>query len=199
MRSTVRRRSEGDLGERRSSATSMQGLRVSTACRYRRVRPRRGEGRRSCYCVDCDGGYALGSGASPGTPRPQVAERTRDQIRSLQEEKLSRTPAQRNRLSAPLRAAAKSKSQALARVQNLRPALEVGQDGRVLVDITARIGPELIALINRKGGLVVSSFRARLAPCPQRPLEALEALAENAAVRSVAPAARLPPTQDSGR
>ena len=68
--------------------------------------------------------------------------------------------------------------------------------GRVLLDITARVSPRLLSKIKRLGGEVISSseryhtIRARLA------LNKLEALAADAAVRFVAPAAE--PMTDGG-
>src|SRR5436190_2857806 len=88
----------------------------------------------------------------------ELQPHTREQIRILQEEKLSRTPAQK-KLDSQLLYALREKRQGLAarNVASLKSALPFERDGRVLVDITAKVGPSLLSCIEQTGRTVGSS------------------------------------------
>src|ERR1041385_7089530 len=90
---------------------------------------------------------------------PELLPQTREQIRILQEEKLSRTPAQK-KLDSQLLYALRERRQGVA-VRNLtsmRSALSVESDGRVLVDIRGEVAASLIELIERNGGTISSAL-----------------------------------------
>ena len=118
-----------------------------------------------------------------------LAAHTRDQLRLLHEEKISRTPAQR-KLDSQLVYALRQKrlgfvAPGLAR---LRPGALAEQDGRLLVDLNATVTPDLIEFIARSGGLVVNSFPRYGAIRAWVSWDTVELLAARRDVRSIRPA-----------
>jgi len=82
-----------------------------------------------------------------------------DQIRSLQEEKRLRTPAQRKLDSQLVYALKRGRGVAtLAAAPLLRPSLDVERDGRVLVDLRAEVTLSLLRFIEANGGTLVERF-----------------------------------------
>jgi hypothetical protein len=132
---------------------------------------------------------ALLSFARSGWAAPDLPSHARDQIRFLQEEKLSRTPAQK-KLDSQLIYGRRERRQGFAsrNVTSLRPALSLQEDGRVLVDITAEVTPALLASIEQRGGTIVSSFERYRAIRALFPLDEIEALAAQPLVRAIRPA-----------
>jgi Proprotein convertase P-domain/Subtilase family/Immunoglobulin domain len=139
-------------------------------------------------------GLALLTGpAALGAPAPKnsLGARALEEIRLLQEQKASRTAAQK-----------KLDSQLLYGLEELRHGYAVNglgafkavlarqSDGRVLVDIDAQAAPKLLDFIRQNGGSVLSSFPRYQAIRAQIPLELSEALAQRPEVRSVRPAGR---------
>ena len=105
------------------------------------------------------------------------------------DEKSSRTAAQ-NKIDSQLLYALKQKRGETRGVPTERINIELDQKGRALVDITARVSPQVSSQIRKLGGVVISeepqyhSIRARLA------LEKLEALAGRKDVSFIGPAAQ---------
>ncbi len=132
------------------------------------------------------GASALGVSGAEGL-RPV----TREQIESLQAEKLSRTPAQR-KLDSQLVYAVRQQRQGFVsrKVLLLRPDLGIEADGRVLVDIRAEVGPGLLDFIERNGGRIINSFERYHAIRALLPLNAMEIVAGQPGVRSIRPAER---------
>src|SRR5678810_106287 len=88
----------------------------------------------------------------------QLGANTLEQIRLLQSEKLSRTPAQK-KMSSQLLYYLRKKRQGIVGfgLNALRPSVPIEPDGRILVDLHAKVTPALVQLIRANGGLVVSS------------------------------------------
>jgi len=109
-------------------------------------------------------------------------------LRLAQDEKASRSAAQK-KIDSQLLYALKQKRGETEGVPTEPIRLELDQKGRVLVDITANVTPQVGSLVRKLGGSIISSdermhtMRARLA------LEKLEALAALKDVRFIAPAA----------
>jgi hypothetical protein len=105
------------------------------------------------------------------------------------DEKSSRTAAQK-KIGSQLLYALKQKRGETRGVPTERINIELDQEARALVDITARISPQLSSQIRKLGGVVISeepqyhTIRARLA------LEKLEALAGRKDVTFIGPAAQ---------
>jgi subtilisin-like proprotein convertase family protein len=124
-------------------------------------------------------------------PEFLLAPQTRDQIDSLQTEKLSRTPAQR-KLDSQLVYAVKEKRQGFVsgNAISLRSSVATERDGRVLVDISAVVAPSLLSFIEQNGGTVIASFERYHAIRALLPISALEIVAADPQVRSIRPAER---------
>lgn len=105
------------------------------------------------------------------------------------DEKASRTAAQK-KIDSQLLYALKQKRGETKGVPTDRVNIELDQKGRALVDITAKISPQVSNQVRKLGGIVISeepqyhTMRARLA------LEKLEALAGRKDVSFIAPAAQ---------
>lgn len=115
--------------------------------------------------------------------------RANDRSQTVLDEKESRTPAQK-KIDSQLLYALKQKRGITKGVPTERITLELDQEGRALVDITAHVTTEVLAQIRKLGGTVISNdaryhtIRAGLA------LEKLEALAKRKDVMFIAPAAQ---------
>jgi hypothetical protein len=109
-------------------------------------------------------------------------------VQSFQDEKASRTAAQK-KIDSQLLYALKQKRGETEGVPTEPIELELDQKERALIDVTANVSPQVESQIRKLGGAIVSSdqryhtIRARLA------LEKLEALAALKDVRFIAPAA----------
>ncbi|HWQ36072.1 MAG TPA: S8 family serine peptidase [Blastocatellia bacterium] len=120
----------------------------------------------------------------------QISLAALQQIEALAQEKESRTPAQQ-KIDSHLLLALKVRrgdplvSAVPAARQNTALA---DSAGRTLVDIRAEVSKELLSKIEQLGGEVVSSFARYKAIRARLPLDSLEALAGEAAVRFIAPA-----------
>jgi len=105
------------------------------------------------------------------------------------DEKASRTAAQK-KIDSQLLYALKQKRGETRGVPTERINIELDQKGRALVDIAAKVSPQVTSQIRKLGGIVISederyhTIRARLA------LEKLEALAGRKDVSFIAPAAQ---------
>ena len=138
------------------------------------------------------GGMRSSRAADAGLPAVTV-----QQISALLEQKDARTPAQRKLHSHLVYAIKMSRNEPIAPgvpTQRLNFAPEA--DGRVLVDITAKVTEPLLALVRQNGEVVSThpdydAIRARL------PLGGLEVVAGSADVRWIRPA--LEPKKQTGR
>ena len=123
--------------------------------------------------------------------KQELNAQAREQIRILQEEKAARTPAQRKIDSQLVHALRKKRFGLVAPgLTSLKVDLEIEADGRVLVDLRAKVTPELLEFIERNGGKVVNSFEKDNAVRAQVPLDRIEGLAARPEVRSLRPADR---------
>ena len=109
------------------------------------------------------------------------------QIQALQEEKATRTPAQRKMDSQLIYAAKELRGQAIATgAPAVKANIKFAPDGRVLVDMDAEVTPELLREVARVGGEVVSrfaQFRAVRALLPAGQIETVAALGEVKTIR----------------
>ena len=116
----------------------------------------------------------------------------REQIRLLQEEKAARTPAQRKIDSQLVHTMRKKRFGLVAPgLTSLKVEIDLEPDGRVLVDLRAKVTPGLLEFIARNGGTVVNSFAQDNAIRAHVPLDQIEALAARPEVRAVRPADRM--------
>src|SRR5579859_7990779 len=129
------------------------------------------------------------SGANPN--KLELEPVARDQIRALQEEKLSRTAAQK-KIGSQFLYLLRQKRQGMVApgLKVFKPALESEPDGRFQVDLRAIVSPALLRFIRPNGGLVVNSFEREGAIRALIPVETAELLAQRPDVRSIRPAAR---------
>ena len=110
-------------------------------------------------------------------------------MQAVYDEKASRTPAQK-KIDSQLLYALKQKRGETRGVPTERIIIEFDQKGRALVDITAKVSPQVTSRIRKLGGIVISedaryhTIRASLA------LEKLEALATLRDVSFIAPPAQ---------
>ena len=118
-----------------------------------------------------------------------IAATTQDQIRALHDDKTRRTPLERKLDSQLIYACRQNRGEATAAgASHLRPSLGRREVDRVLVDLKAEVGPELLREIERRGGRIVNSFPQHGCLRAWLPLNAVEPLAANAAVRRIRPA-----------
>ena len=110
-------------------------------------------------------------------------------VQTVLDEKSSRTAAQK-KIDSQLLYALRQKRGETRGVPTQRINIELDQKGRALVDITAKVSPQVSSRIRTLGGVVISeepqyhAIRARLA------LEKLEALAGRKDVSFIGPAAQ---------
>ncbi|PWU15848.1 MAG: hypothetical protein C5B50_14830 [Verrucomicrobia bacterium] len=115
--------------------------------------------------------------AAQGAPLEQSAQ---DQIAALLKEKASWTPFQVKMESALIHASKKQSGRTFAPgAPKLELDLKKESDGRVLVDITAKVTPGLLAQIRRDGGEVVNSFPRFRAIRAKLQIDQLEKLASH--------------------
>lgn len=106
-------------------------------------------------------------------------------------EKESRTAAQKKLDSHLVLALKKSRGEPpLDKPTSLAPDLVIEADGRVQVDLTAKVSSELLQQITTSGGTVVSSFETMKAIRSKLPLGQVEAIAARADVTFISPAAQ---------
>jgi hypothetical protein len=121
-----------------------------------------------------------------------VPQRALDQIAALLEEKASWTAVQAKQESELIHAVKNRRGQAFAAgAPDLRLDLKPEADGRVLVDIKAKVSPDLLALIKSGGGQVLNSlprFRAIRALVTLDQLDTLAASDDVVFIRRAVPA-----------
>jgi len=123
-------------------------------------------------------------GAVPARAAEALSPSALAQIQALQQEKASRTAAQKKLDSQLVYALRLSRNELSAfGITNLHPNVNVAPDGRVLVDVDAVVTAALLSQMSQAGGEVLDSVpqfntvRARL------PLSQLESLATAAGVK----------------
>jgi uncharacterized repeat protein (TIGR01451 family) len=121
----------------------------------------------------------------------QVSDAVMQQIAALEQEKTSRSAAERKLDSQFVFRLKQNRGQAIAAgVTHLKPKVKFEADGRVLVDIDAAVTPKLLTEIQQAGGMVINSFPQFRAVRAQVPLEQLERLAGSSDVKFIKPAAK---------
>jgi subtilisin family serine protease len=130
--------------------------------------------------------------AQDGGPSSFVlSAEVKKQLNAMRMEKAARTPAQK-KMSSQLVHAVKARRGELEQMglSSLRPGVKVDDDGTVLVDITARVTPGLLADIENLGGVIINFYEEYDAIRARVPLEAVEAIAEDDDVHRIGPAER---------
>ena len=101
-------------------------------------------------------------------------------------EKETRTAAMQKMDSQLVLAVRKNKGEALP--EGVQPAVKTDAAGRVIVDVTSDVTPEVLGSIERMGGAVLSQFPGQRALRAAVPVSGLERLASEPAVRFIRPA-----------
>jgi len=128
--------------------------------------------------------------AEPPQSHTQFSDSQR-QIAPLQSEKHSRSAAQRKIDSQLLYELKKHRGEAIAQgVPTPETGVKIDQDGRVLVDIQARVTDGLLEKIKRSGGKIINSFAEYNAIRALIPLNQVEVLASLDDIRFIRPAVK---------
>lgn len=131
----------------------------------------------------------LASSAMPGpvaAEEPRLSASVLEQIRAVYEEKASWGPGLR-KLGSQMILEMKGRrgEVAVKSLPRLRSKIQVDPDGKVLVDIRADVNEDLLLRIGELGGEVTGSFAQVRTIRARMPLDELESLAAEPAVRSV--------------
>jgi uncharacterized repeat protein (TIGR01451 family) len=130
--------------------------------------------------------FLSGSAAAQGEGISQGALR---QIEALIEEKESRTPSQMKIDSQLLYSLKQKRGERMAPgVESLAMGVREAADGSVLLDIQARVTPEVLGAIRKAGGEVVYSYEQFGAIRARLPMGALEAIAGLDEIKFIGPA-----------
>ena len=120
----------------------------------------------------------------------KLSQSAQDEIADLMKEKASWTPAQCKLDSHLIHAMKLKQGKAFApKATHLRMDVKEQSDGRVLVDITATVTPEVLALVKSSGGEVINNFPRFNAIRALVTLTNLETLAASPDVKMIQPAA----------
>ncbi len=137
------------------------------------------------------------NGESSGAVK-EARESVQSEIAALAGEQAVRTPAQRKLDSQIVLALKKSRKEPpFDKTTSLKPGLLVQADGRVLVDLKARVSAGLLEQIEQSGGQVINSFDAARAIRALIPLTQAEVLAARDDVDFISPAAEATTNQTS--
>jgi hypothetical protein len=133
---------------------------------------------------------SLSQGAFAQNPG-KITNATRTQITALVKDKIARTVVQQ-KVDSHLLAGAELRRRGFINkaVPKLRTPVQVETDGRVLVDIDARVTAELLRAIETAGGTVLGSYPREKMVQALLPLEKIEQVAMHDEVRFVRPAAK---------
>lgn len=133
--------------------------------------------------------FACGLLLLPGSNAVQAQQLSASalaQIAALQQEKETRTPAQKKISSQLVFAAKESRNQIIAGgVPKLSSGISRAANGGVMVDIKATVTADLLAAITRLGGTIHSSFPQFNFVRATLPLSALETIAARSDVKSI--------------
>ncbi len=125
-------------------------------------------------------------GAASGHAQPQVTASAAEQISLVQQVKASRNPAQRKISSQLLQELDQQRGAAyLARLPKLQPSSLLNADGTFLIDMTATVDSDLLARAEALGATVINAFPQWNSARLRLPLDALEDLAAESAVKSL--------------
>ncbi len=134
-------------------------------------------------------GVAAATNASTILDPGKISPGALDQIAALQEAKRQRTPAQKKLASSLIDAEKMRRGEPLgAGVATLPAQLDQDPDGRVLVDMDAKVNDELLKQIELAGGKVVNHFAQYDAIRAWLPVAQAEALAGRTDVKFIRPA-----------
>jgi len=121
--------------------------------------------------------------------KPQITREAMRQIEASMKEKESRTKEQQKIDSQLLYKLRQKRGQSAAPgVRSLIVGVEEGNDGKVLLDIRAKVTREVLETIKQQGGEIVSAHRQFNAIRAKLPLEALETIASLSEVSFIQPA-----------
>jgi hypothetical protein len=119
----------------------------------------------------------------------QLSEEALKQIEILQKEKEGRSPIQRKIDSQLLYEVKKSRGETIEGVPPLKTGIQVDENGRVLVDVKAKITDGLLQQIQGSGGEIVYSSVKGNTVRAKLPISQVEFLASNNDVAFIEPAA----------
>src|SRR5215813_8020809 len=130
-----------------------------------------------------------GSVSAQGEEKTRISQSALRQIEALMQEKESRTPEQKKIDSQLLyRLKQKRGGQIAPGVENLAVGVQEGADGRALLDIRAKVTPEVLEAIRQAGGEIVSAHEQFDAIRAKLPLDALETIAGLDEIKFIRPA-----------
>ena len=130
-----------------------------------------------------------GSAAAQGEDKTRISQSALGQIEALMREKESRTPEQKKIDSQLLYKLKQKRGEQIAPgVENLGAGVREAADGRVLLDIRAKVTPEVLEAIRQAGGEVISAHEQFDAIRAKLPLDALETIAGLDEIKFIRPA-----------
>src|SRR5262245_20128537 len=119
-----------------------------------------------------------GSAAAQGDEKTRISQSALGQIEALMREKESRTPEQKKIDSQLLYKLKQKRGEQIAPgLENLGAGVRETADGGVLLDIRAKVTPEVLGAIRQAGGEVISAHEQFDAIRAKLPLDALEMVA----------------------
>ena len=130
------------------------------------------------------------SGQDNNKPTADLSSNVLNQIAAISKMKAARTKAQKRINSQILQALQKKKGEWPFDEGSITIGIDIPEDGILLVDITADVTPSLLKEIGDLGGEVVSHHAHYNAIRAKMPLDKIEQLAENDAIRNIRPADR---------
>jgi uncharacterized repeat protein (TIGR01451 family) len=141
-----------------------------------------------------------GSAAAQGEDKIRISQSALGQIEALMREKESRTPEQKKIDSQLLYKLKQKRGERIAPgVENLGAGVREAADGSVLLDIRAKVSPEVLEAIRQAGGEVISAHEQFDAIRAKLPLDALETIAGLDEIKFIRPAEEPMTNGRSGR
>jgi hypothetical protein len=136
------------------------------------------------------GMVSLGAAVLVQTASAQLSEKAIKQIELIQKEKESRSPIQKKIDSQLLYEIQRSSGKTIEGMPELKTGIELDKNGKVLVDVKAKVTDELLQQIKSAAGEVVYSSREGSSIRAKLPLIQIEPLAGNSNITFIEPAAQ---------
>jgi hypothetical protein len=144
------------------------------------------------------GMFSLGAAVLVQPASAQISEKAMKQIERMQKEKESRSPTQKKIDSQLLYEIQKSNGKTIKGAPELKTGIKPDENGKVLVDVKAKVTDDVLQQIKSAAGEVVYSSKEGNAIRANLPLAQIEPLAGNSNVTFIEPAAQAQ-TQSSPR
>jgi hypothetical protein len=138
----------------------------------------------------CEIGISLSAAVLVQPTSAQLSEKAMKQIELMQKEKESRSPTQKKIDSQLLYEIQKSSGKTIKGMPELKTGIEPDKNGKVLVDVKAKVTDDLLQQIKSAAGEVIYSSKEGSAIRAKLPLTQIEPLAGNSNVTFIEPAAQ---------